>query len=74
MSDISAASYVGFGGSEYPGDIFDICGVPKAQNVNTFGLTVDTGGGTRDPDTGVITLNYLETGNNISWTIVFTPQ
>lgn len=73
ISDISALAYAPFGGTEYPGDIFDICEVPVPQPTNTFGNTTHTGGSTIDLNTGIITLNYFEDNNGLSWTIVFTP-
>jgi len=74
ISDISAKAYVPFGGTEYPGDFYDICGSPLALVTNTFGATSDTGGGTWDPVNGVLTLNYFESFNGLSWTIVFTKK
>ncbi|MEM1405723.1 MAG: hypothetical protein AAGG59_03030 [Bacteroidota bacterium] len=74
ISDISALAYAPFGGVAYPGDIFDICGVPQMQPTSTFGRTTDTGGGTWDPVNGVLTLNVFESNNSISWTIVFTKK
>mgnify|MGYP001796556791 CR=1 FL=1 len=74
ISDISALSYAPFGGTEYPGDIFDICGVPQMQPTTTFGQTTDIGGGTWDPVNGVLTLNVFEAFNGLSWTIVFTKK
>jgi hypothetical protein len=74
VSDISSLAYVPFGGSAYPGDIYDICGNPQMLTTNTFGTTVDEGGGTWDPNTGTLTLNLFETFNGLTWTVVFTKQ
>ncbi len=74
ISDISALAYVGFGGTAYPGDFYDICGVPQMLPTSTFGTTIDTGGGTWDLANGVLTLNVIEQNNGITWTIVFTKK
>jgi len=74
ISDISALAYVPFGGTAYPGDMYDICGVPQMLPTNTFGNTVDTGGGTWDPVNGVLVLNVFEQFNGLSWTIEFTRK
>ncbi len=74
ISDISALAYAPFGGSAYPGDIYDICGNPQMLPTSTFGVTTDTGGGTWDPVNGVLTLNLFESNNGLSWTIVFTKK
>ncbi len=74
ISDISALAYVPFGGAAYPGDFYDICGVPQMLPTQTFGLTTDTGGGTWDSATGVLTLNVFEANNGLSWTIEFTRK
>lgn len=74
ISDISSRAYVPFGGGEYRGDFFDICGTPIPQTTTTFGTTIPDGESTYDPATGVITLRYFETNNNIGWTVVFTPR
>ena len=74
ISDISALAYVPFGGGAYPGDIYDICGVPQMLPTNTFGVTTDTGGGSWDPVNGILTLNVFESNNGLSWTIVFTRK
>lgn len=74
VSDISALAYAPFGGGEYPGDIYDICGTPLGLTTSTFGSTSGTGGGTWDPEAGVLTLNYFESFNGLSWTIVFTKK
>ena len=74
ISDISALAYAPFGGTAYPGDIYDICGVPQMLPTNTFGNTVDTGGGTWDPVNGVLVLNVFEQFNGLSWTIEFTRK
>jgi hypothetical protein len=74
ISDITAESYVAFGGTAYPGNFYDICGDPAMLPAATFGVTVDTGGGIWDPDAGTLTLNVHETNNDIFWTIVFTKE
>lgn len=74
ISDISALAYVPFGGTAYPGDMYDICGVPQMLPTNTFGNTVDTGGGSWDPVNGVLILNVFEQFNGLTWTIQFTRK
>ncbi len=74
ISDISALAYAPFGGTAYPGDFYDICGVPQMLPTQTFGNTVDTGGGTWDAESGVLTLNVFEQFNGLSWTIQFTRK
>ena len=74
ISDISALAYVPFGGTAYPGDMYDICGVPQMLPTNTFGVTTDTGGGSWDPVNGVLILNVFESNNGLSWTIEFTRK
>ena len=74
ISDISSLAYVPFGGEAYPGDIYDICGSPQMLPTNTFGATVDTGGGTWDPNTGTLTLNLFESFNGLTWTVVLTKK
>jgi hypothetical protein len=74
ISDVSALAYVPFGGAAYPGDFYDICGNPQGLATSTFGTTTDTGGGTWDPVNGVLTLNYFESNNALSWQIVFTKK
>ncbi len=72
ISDVSALAYVPFGGEAYPGDFYDICGSPLGLTTSTFGSTSDTGGGTWDNDNKVLTLNYFESFNGLSWTVVYT--
>ncbi|RLD21857.1 MAG: hypothetical protein DRI71_08295 [Bacteroidetes bacterium] len=74
ISDISALAYVPFGGTAYPGDMYDICGAPQMLPTNTFGVTTDTGGGSWDPVNGILILNVFESNNGLSWTIEFTRK
>lgn len=57
-------------------DFFDICGTiimqPKASF--GFGAAADAGGGTYDPNTGVITLNWYNSFNDIYGFVTYTPE
>lgn len=74
IGDVSALAYVPFGGEAYPGDFYDICGAPLGLPTSTFGSTTDTGGSTWDVDTKTLTMNYFESFNGLSWTVVYTPN
>ena len=72
ISDFTAEAYVPFGGSEYVGTFYDICGTAVFQPSSSFGVTIDTGGGSIDTDNGTIILKVLETNNQLTWTLELT--
>ncbi|MTI23198.1 hypothetical protein E1176_19365 [Fulvivirga sp. RKSG066] len=74
ISDITSLAYVPFGGTAYATDFVDICGTPSFTTVQTFGATSDTGGGTWDPENGVLTFNAFEANNGLTWTVVLTKK
>jgi len=87
ISEITAKAYVAFGGQAagYPGDFFDICGVPVLLPTTTqFGTVVDWSAGPVPPfsvakidkataNTHII-LNMFETNNQIKWTLDLVKQ
>lgn len=58
-----------------PADFFDICGTIIMQPVGSFGYggANDNGGGSYDPETGVIIINWRNDFNDINGFIVYTP-
>jgi hypothetical protein len=59
-----------------PADFFDICGDIIMQPKGSFGFggAVDNGGGTYDPATGVITMNWYNEFNDIYGFVTYTPE
>ncbi|UII29801.1 hypothetical protein LVD17_15990 [Fulvivirga ulvae] len=59
-----------------PADFFDICGAIIMQPVGSFGFggAVDDGGGTYNSTTGVITMNWYNSFNDIYGDVTYTPQ
>ncbi|MEQ8925751.1 MAG: hypothetical protein RLO81_08030 [Fulvivirga sp.] len=59
-----------------PADFFDICGAIIMQPVGSFGFggAADNGGGSYDPVTGVITMNWYNSFNDIYGDVIYTPE
>jgi hypothetical protein len=59
-----------------PADFFDICGSIVMQPKGSFGFggAVDNGGGTYDPATGIITMNWYNEVNDIFGFVTYTPE
>lgn len=59
-----------------PADFFDICGQIITQPIASFGFggASDAGGGSYDPETGIITLNWYNPFNDIYGFVVLTPK
>jgi len=59
-----------------PADFFDICGSVIMQPLGSFGFggAVDNGGGTYDPATGIITMNWYNQANDIFGFVTYTPE
>jgi hypothetical protein len=59
-----------------PADFFDICGAIVMQPKGSFccGGAVDSGGGTYDPATGIITMNWYNEANDIFGFVTYTPE
>jgi hypothetical protein len=59
-----------------PADFFDICGdiimQPKASF--GFGAATDNGGGSYDPATGIITMNWYNEFNDVYGFVTYTPE
>lgn len=82
LSDVSSEAYAPFGGTAYPGDIYDVCQSPVIISTSTFGTTIDNSGPGQENSftfdgNGILqemTLHYLETNNGIFWEIRYTRQ
>jgi len=59
-----------------PADFFDICGDIVMQPKPSFGFggANDNGGGSYDPVTGIITMNWYNAGNDIFGFVTYTPE
>ncbi len=59
-----------------PADFFDICGTVVVQPIGSFGFGAanDNGGGSYDPTTGVITMNWYNEFNDIYGFVTYTPE
>jgi hypothetical protein len=59
-----------------PGDFFDICGSVIMQPKGSFGFgaAVDNGGGSYDPATGIIVMNWYNEFNDVFGFVVYTPE
>lgn len=57
-------------------DFFDICGTVIMQPKASFGFggANDEGGGSYDPSTGVIEMNWFNSFNDIHGRVVYTPE
>jgi hypothetical protein len=57
-------------------DFFDICGNIIMQPKPSFGYggAVDNGGGSYDPATGIITMNWYNASNDIFGFVTYTPE
>lgn len=77
VSSHDAGYWVALTGTEGgSADFFDICGTIIMQPKASFGFggAADNGGGTYDPETGVITMNWYNSFNDIYGDVVYTPQ
>ncbi|HTE29730.1 MAG TPA: hypothetical protein VK666_05105 [Chryseolinea sp.] len=59
-----------------PADFFDICSTIVMQPKPSFGFggANDDGGGTYDPATGIITMNWYNAANDIFGFVTYTPE
>jgi hypothetical protein len=59
-----------------PADFFDICGdiIMQPKGSFGFGAAVDNGGGTYDPATGIITMNWYNEFNDIYGFVTYVPE
>jgi hypothetical protein len=59
-----------------PADIFDICVDVVMQPKGSFGFggAVDNGGGSYDPATGIITMNWYNELNDVFGFVTYTPE
>lgn len=58
-----------------PADFFDICGTILMQTKPfDYGAANDAGGGSYDPQTGVIKMNWYNAANDIYGFVTYTPQ
>ena len=59
-----------------PADFFDICGIVITQPIGSFGFggAADNGGGTYDPATGIITMNWVNSNNDIFGDVTYVPE
>ncbi|NJL13975.1 MAG: hypothetical protein HC913_13865 [Microscillaceae bacterium] len=74
VSDHTALAYEPFGGTEYEGDFFDICGTTFLQPTRSFGNVVDNGPGTIDLVNNTFTLLWFETFNGLTGEVLFTKK